>query len=178
MPMIDITLTQGALTKPALSKLVNDLTKALIDGEGAPDNEYTRFLTWCFVDERPPEAISVGGSNSSLPRYRVTLTVPEGAPKIPGPLMMKSRRALSKNATELVLDAEGSDYSFENISRVWVQIREIKEGYWGAFGDIATMNDIGTFVMGQPAIGHKTQKATVWRDAYKNMSVKSDIAEG
>lgn len=170
MPMIDITLTKGAISAPALAILVKGLTKALIDGEGAPDNEYVRSLTWCFVDERPSGAVYVGGTKPALPRYRIKLTVPEGAPRILGPLMMDSRRALSKRATELVLDAEGADYSFENRSRVWVQIYEIKEGYWGAFGDIASMNDIGTFAMGKPAIGHQTEKGTIWRKAFDEMS--------
>ena len=163
MPMIDITLTEGSLTDAKLEELVENLTAALISGEGAPDNEYVRSLTWCFVDKRPKTAIYVGGRPPAKPRYRISLTVPEGAPRIHGPLMKASRQALSRKATELVLDAEGSEHTLENFSRVWVQMREIPEGFWGAFGDIAEMNDIGTFAMGKPAIGHTTEKGTHWR---------------
>jgi phenylpyruvate tautomerase PptA (4-oxalocrotonate tautomerase family) len=73
---------------------------------------------------------------------------------------------------ELVLDAEGADHSFDNLSRVWVHIREISEGYWGAFGDIAEMNDIATFVMGEPAIGHKTDRATRWRTEFDSIGAQ------
>jgi len=170
MPMIDLTLNENALSPEALENLVENLSRALIEGEGAPDNEYVRSLTWCFVDKRPDGAICIGGTSVSLPHYRITLTVPEGAPYIYGPLMLAKRRALSRIATELVLDAEGSDYSFENVRRVWVQIREIKEGYWGAFGDIANMNDIGTFSFGNPPVGHQTENGLKWREAFKNMA--------
>ena len=166
MTMIDITLTEGAISPKKLEELAENLSTALIKGEGAPDNEYTRSLTWCFVDQRPKNAIFVGGPVSEKPRYRITLTVPVGAPLIYGPLRKGERKDLCNEATKLVLDAEGADHSFENLSRVWVQIREISEGYWGAFGDIAEMNDIATFVMGEPAIGHRTDVATEWRAQY------------
>ena len=96
MPMIDLSLNENALSPEALQNLVENLSQALIEGEGAPDNEFVRSLTWCFVDKRPEGAICVGGSTPSLPHYRVTLTVPEGAPFIYGPLMLPKRQALSR----------------------------------------------------------------------------------
>ncbi|MEH6737703.1 MAG: hypothetical protein V7695_04040 [Sulfitobacter sp.] len=171
MPMIDITMEEGSISPPKLEGLIEDLTVALIKGEGAPDNEYVRSLTWCFVDQRPKGAINVGGTAPAKPRYRITLTVPEGAPRIHGPLMQSSREYLSKRATELVLDAEGSDYSFENISRVWVQMREIESGFWGAFANVAEINDIGTFAMGTPAIGRATEKGAKWRAEFDKINI-------
>ena len=32
------------------------------------------------------------------------------------------------------------------------------------------MNDTGTFAMGKPAVGHQTEKASVWREAFPEMS--------
>ena len=172
MPMIDIVMTEGSISRQKLDELVEKLSTALIHGEGAPDNEYTRSVTWCFLDQRPKNAICVGGRPPEKPHYRITLTVPVGAPRIHGPLMKAARQALSREATQLVLDAEGVDYSFENLSRVWVHFREISEGYWGAFGEIAEMNDIATFVMGAPAIGHKTDRATLWRAEFDSIGAQ------
>jgi phenylpyruvate tautomerase PptA (4-oxalocrotonate tautomerase family) len=170
--MIDIVMTEGSIGPQKIEELVENLSTALINGEGAPDNEYTRSVTWCFVDQRPKNAICVGGRPPEKPRYRITLTVPIGAPRIYGPLMKAARQALIAETTKLVLDAEGADHSFDNLSRVWVHIREISEGYWGAFGDIAEMNDIATFVMGEPAIGHKTDRATRWRTEFDSIGAQ------
>ena len=168
--MIDITMTEGSLSEPKLEELVENLTRALIRGEGAPDNKYVRSLTWCFVDKRPMRTVFVGGRLPPKPYYRIALTVPEGAPCIHGPLMKSSRQALSKKVTELVLDAEGAEHSFENFSRVWVQMREVANGFWGAFGDIAEMNDIGTFALGEPTIGHNTERGAYWRAEFDKIN--------
>jgi phenylpyruvate tautomerase PptA (4-oxalocrotonate tautomerase family) len=133
MPMIDLTLPEGALTEVAIAALVEELTSAQIEGEGAPDNEYVRAITWAFVDERSASAITwafvdersasainVGGRHAEKPVYLVVLTVPEGAPGVPGPLMGANRERLVKRVTKLVLDAEGTPFSPAEAQRVWV----------------------------------------------------------
>jgi phenylpyruvate tautomerase PptA (4-oxalocrotonate tautomerase family) len=94
MPMIDLTLTAGALEPETRAKLVNDLTAALLRGEGAPDNE----------------------------------------------------------ATELVLAAEGSPNTPENAARVWVQIYELADGFWGGAGQIFRMKDIAALAKAGEAV--------------------------
>ena len=79
MPMIELTLEEGALTDDARADLVEGLTAALLRAEGAPDNEMSRSIAWLYVDERPAGSINVGGRPADAPRYRVKLTVPEGA---------------------------------------------------------------------------------------------------
>jgi phenylpyruvate tautomerase PptA (4-oxalocrotonate tautomerase family) len=166
MPMIDLTLPEGALSDDARSELVEQLTTTLIAGEGAPDNEYVRAITWCFVDERPAGAINVGGTPAERPIYRVTLTVPEGAPAVHGPLMLANRDKLVRDVTERVLEAEGTPYSDAEAARVWVQIREIGEGYWGGFGAIARMEDIATYA-GLAPNGQPTARGERARAAHK-----------
>ena len=145
MPMIDLTLPEGALTEAAIAVLVEELTTALIEGEGAPDNEYVRAITLAFVDERPASAIKVGGRDAEKPVYRVVFTVPEGAPGVHGPLMQANRERLVRRVTKLVLDAEGTPFTPAEAQRVWVQMREIRDGHWGGFGELATMEDIATY---------------------------------
>lgn len=148
MPMIDLTMIEGALDDDAKATLVEGLTAALIELEGAPDNEYVRAITWCFVDERPRVAINVAGAAASEPIYRIELTVPEGAPGVHGPLMEPRRTELVRRATELVLAAEGTEFSATEARRVWVQIKTIPDGHWGGFGELVRMTDIGAYAMG------------------------------
>jgi phenylpyruvate tautomerase PptA (4-oxalocrotonate tautomerase family) len=166
MPMIDVTLPEGALTEDAKSELVERLTATLIAAEGAPDNEYIRAITWCFVDERPAGSINVGGSAARRPVYRVVLTVPEGAPTLHGPLMLTNREKLVRQITEHVLEAEGTPYSDAEAGRVWVQMREIREGYWGGFGAIARMEDIATYA-GLAPNGQPTERGERARAAFE-----------
>lgn len=150
MPMIDVTLPQGALTEDAKAELVERLTTALIHGEGAPDNDYVRAIAWCFLDERPAGAVNVGGRAIDRPLYRVVVTVPEGAPGVAGPLMLGNRNRMVRTMTEQVLAAEGTEYTDAEAARVWVQIREIQDGYWGATGEIGRMHDIATIAGALP----------------------------
>lgn len=150
MPMIDLTLPQGALSEDAKAKVVEQLTTSLIRFEGAPDNEYVRAIAWCFLDERPAGAIHVGGRAPGRPVYRLVLTVPEGAPGVSGPLLLGNRDLMVRTMTEHVLAAEGTPYSEAEAARVWVQIREIRDGYWGAMGEIGRMHDIATIAGALP----------------------------
>jgi phenylpyruvate tautomerase PptA (4-oxalocrotonate tautomerase family) len=170
MPMIDLTLPEGALTDDAKKTLVEELTTTLIRMEGAPDNEYVRAITWVFVDERPHGAIAVGGAPAERPVYRVQLTVPEGAPGIHGPLVAKNRQALVEQVTERVLAAEGTEPTPAEAGRVWVQIREIPDGFWGGFGKIARMEDIATYA-GAPPFGEATTNGEAARAAFEGSRV-------
>jgi phenylpyruvate tautomerase PptA (4-oxalocrotonate tautomerase family) len=165
MPMIDLTLPEGALTEAATAALVEDLSAALIEGEGAQDNEYVRSITWAFVDERPARAVNVGGRPAAKPVYRVVLTVPEGAPAVHGPLMRANRDQLVRRVTELVLQAEGTPFSAAEAHRVWVQMREIRDEHWGGFGELVNMHDIATFA-GHPP-GQPTERGQRMRRAFE-----------
>lgn len=166
MPMIDLALPEGALSEASKAALVERVTATLIAAEGAPDNEHVRAITWCFVDERPRGAINVGGHPAERPVYRVTLTIPEGAPTLHGPLMLANREKLVRAVTEQVLEAEGTEYSEAEAGRVWVQIREIEDGYWGGFGAIARMEDIATYA-GVAPNGQPTERGERARAAFE-----------
>jgi phenylpyruvate tautomerase PptA (4-oxalocrotonate tautomerase family) len=158
MPMIDVTLPQGAFTPSQREELARRLTAATLAGEGSPDNRYVRATTWCFFDERPVGAIQVGGHPADVPVYRVVLTIPEGSPALSGPFRQVNRDRLVRAITEEVLEVEGTRYSDAAAARVWVQLREIREGYWGAVGAAGRMADIAG-VAGVPPDGVLTERA-------------------
>src|SRR3954454_4448072 len=138
MPMIDLTIESRALDAEARKALARELLTALLRWEGAPNNERSMSLAWTFVNV--VETIEVGSSPSGLPHYRVGVRTPEGA------LNDEKRTALVKEATEIVLRAEGSEFTPENAFRVWVILDEVAEGSWGAEGRIWRFADIINFV--------------------------------
>ncbi|MGD0452532.1 MAG: Tautomerase enzyme [Solirubrobacteraceae bacterium] len=146
MPMIDITMSEGALDVEARKALAERVSSDLIELEGAVDNPYARSITWCFIDER--REIYVAGIPAEKPVYRVVLTVPEGVPGLYGPLTVENRRTLVRRVTAAVLDAERTEFSIPEAARVWVQIRQIDDGHWGGFGELVTIADIAAYGLG------------------------------
>jgi phenylpyruvate tautomerase PptA (4-oxalocrotonate tautomerase family) len=144
MPMIDLTLPEGALGEDAKARLVEELTTTLLRWEGAPDNERSRGIAWAYVDERPAGTVNVAGAPAPEPRYRVRVTVPEGT------LDDERKAGLVSEVTERVLAAEGAPNEPEHAARVWCIIREVGDGNWGAGGRIARLKDIAEFVGATP----------------------------
>jgi phenylpyruvate tautomerase PptA (4-oxalocrotonate tautomerase family) len=143
MPMIDLTYPQGALDPDARAEAVEKLTAALLRNEGATDNDATRAMSWTVVHELPPEAINVGGSPAERPVYRLMITVPAGTLlQGPGPVGMQSRRNLVRDATEILLAAEGTEFSEVEAGRVFCIVREVEDGYWGGMAELFRMDDI------------------------------------
>lgn len=143
MPMIDLTYPEGALGADARAEAVEKLTAALLRHEGATDNEQTRAMSWTVVHELPAGALNVGGTPVERPVYRVLVTVPEGTLlQGPGPVGTNSRRNLVREVTEVLLAAEGTEYSEAEAGRVYCLVREVSDGYWGGMGTTFRMEDI------------------------------------
>jgi len=93
VPMIEITTTKGALDDAAKQRLAGELSTLVLALEAAPmadfgDAEHMQALAWCFVNE---QEVFVGGQVPAKPIYRVTVTLPEGAPGLFGPLAGRGR---------------------------------------------------------------------------------------
>jgi phenylpyruvate tautomerase PptA (4-oxalocrotonate tautomerase family) len=128
MPMIDVTYPEGALDDDARTKLVDDLTTALLRAERAPDTEFFRSITWVYLHELPAHAVNAAGKPVSEPVFRVMVTTPEGA------LSDRRRAEMVENGTAAVLEAAG--LTKDDSMRVWILMREIDEGSWGAAGQV------------------------------------------
>jgi phenylpyruvate tautomerase PptA (4-oxalocrotonate tautomerase family) len=143
MPMIDLTYPEEALEPEARAAAVERLTAALLRHEGAADNEQTRGMSWTVVHELQPGALNVGGTPAEEPVYRVLVTVPEGTLlQGPGPVGATSRRNLVREVAEILLEAEGGEYSEVEAGRVYCIVREVSDGYWGGMGTTFRMEDI------------------------------------
>ena len=67
MPMIDVTIPEGALKPEAEARLIKELSDILITHEGfGADNEVAQSVTVAFLHR--PAAVFVAGQRSALPR--------------------------------------------------------------------------------------------------------------
>ena len=123
MPRLDITITEGALSDDAKRELPEKLGATLLRWEGAPDTEFFRSITWAHLRELPAEAIRTPDGEAE-PHAIIDVSVPDGA------LSERRKAGLVEDATKDVLEATGwgDDAAF----RVWVMIRDVPEGNWGA----------------------------------------------
>ena len=79
MPMIDLTYVRGSVDDRALSRLTDELVTVLLRAERAPDTPFLRDNTLVYLHALEPAELSVGGRGPGEPRFRVDLTVFEGA---------------------------------------------------------------------------------------------------
>jgi len=89
--------------------------------------------------------VFVGGHPHTKPIYRVTVTVPEGAPGLLGPLAGGGRKRLVERITTAVLEAEGSENTMVEAHRVWVHLKQITNGHWAGFGEVFTLADAAAY---------------------------------
>ena len=159
MPMIDITIPQGALAPHSERRLLDRLTDVLLEHEGAdPSSPLARNLAWVFLHR--PAAVYVAGKPTAEPRYRVIASVPEGQ------FDDDRRAAMVAAVTGAVLDAEGGTRP-RDPTRVWVFAREIPDGTWGAGGRIARLGDIVGMVLQNLERGKRYAEARLAARAQK-----------
>jgi phenylpyruvate tautomerase PptA (4-oxalocrotonate tautomerase family) len=143
MPMIDLTLPEGALTEDALDGLADSLMRALLRSEHVPEDNATRELvSWVHVHELPLGRMYAGGKRlqSAAPFFRIDVSIPAGV------VDADEKAAFIAEATGLALEAAGVDPGDRDAAaRVWVLYREIPGG-WGASGRLLSNRQIGKIV--------------------------------
>ena len=130
MPMIDLTFVRGSLNDQALGLLTDELVAALLRAERAPDTPFLRDNTLVYLHALDPAAQSVGGRGAGAPRFRVEMTVFEGA------LSQDRKERLAADVHAAVCAAAGIEPEGERALHVWTLIHEIPEGNWAGGGKI------------------------------------------
>jgi phenylpyruvate tautomerase PptA (4-oxalocrotonate tautomerase family) len=138
MPLLDVTIPEGALAPDAEAALLSELTDILLEHEGAdPTNPVVRQIAWVYLHR--PAQVYVAGAPAEEPRYRVQASVPEGQ------FDDERRAAIVAAVTDAVLRAEGiAKPTDQDLGRVWVFCHEVPDGTWGGAGRIARLADIVT----------------------------------
>ena len=136
MPMIDVTLPEGALSEEQRNALGERLTNTILKWEGAAEIPFSRQITVVYFDERPAGSVYVAGEQETQTRYRVLITIPEGSIK------EDERKAnLVEEVTRDILEVDGTDDESASF-RVWVFIHEVPDGHWAGAGQIFRLRDI------------------------------------
>jgi phenylpyruvate tautomerase PptA (4-oxalocrotonate tautomerase family) len=164
MPMVELTTTKEALDDEAKRRLAGELSSIALEVEAGPgvdfsDDDHMQALAWCFVNEQD---VFAGGQVLEKPLYRITVTMPEGAPGLFGPIAAGGREKLIQKVTDAVLAAEGTENNVVEAHRVWVHLRFIKDGHWGAFGGGFVMRDLVRYSLASDEPGSRTER---WREA-------------
>jgi phenylpyruvate tautomerase PptA (4-oxalocrotonate tautomerase family) len=137
--MIQLTLPTGVLSPQTRRELRDTLATTLLHWEGAPDNAFFRAQAWCRIEEVDLEAF--GSLEDDLPRFRVDVTVPEGA------LSERRKAGLIQQVTVDVSAAAGLGEG--DGLRVWVLVHDQPEGTWGAAGNIVRFAQLKAIAAGQ-----------------------------
>ncbi len=130
MPMIDLTYVRGSLEEQALGRLSDELVTALLRAERAPDTPFLRDNTWVYLHAVEATDLSVGGRGPGAPRFRVALTVFEGA------LDKERKERLAADVHDAVCAAAGIEPQGSRAFHVWTLIHEIPEGNWAGGGKV------------------------------------------
>jgi len=130
MPMIDLTYVRGSLGDQTLGRLTDELVTALLRAERAPDTPFLRDNTLVYLHPLDPAAQSVGGRGAGAPRFRVEMTVFEGA------LSQDRKERLAADVHAAVCAAAGIEPEGERALHVWMLIHEIPEGNWAGGGKV------------------------------------------
>ena len=146
MPMIDVTYVRGSVDEQALGRLTDDLVTALLRAERAPDTPFLRDNTWVYLHDLDPAAQSVGGRGGAAPRFRVEMTVFDGA------LSQQRKEQLAADVHAAVCAAANIEPYGERTFHVWMLIHEIPEGNWAGGGKIVYYKQVKGLVADDPGL--------------------------
>ncbi len=147
MPLMDLTYPAGALSADTLDGLSEELTTVLLRAERAPDTDFFRTITWLHVHELPRSSVRAAGRPVPEPVFRLDVTVPDGA------LSDRRKQELVVEATRVISAAAGLGEA--DAPRIWVLIREVPDGNWGAAGQVIRFEQLR-----QMAAGERDQAAS------------------
>lgn len=142
MPMIDLTFVRGLFEQERLNRLTDELVSVLLRAERAPDTPFLRDNTVVYLHALEPAAQSVGGRAPGTPRFRVDMTVFEGA------LSQERKEQLVADVYAAVTTAAGIDPEGPRAFHVWTLIHEIPEGNWAGGGKIIYYQQVKGLVAG------------------------------
>lgn len=121
---ITVTAPRGVLTPAGEREILPQLTQALLDASGLPDNEFLRSIVGGTVHVLDPADIYAGGVNRPVVMVELKL------PNI-GLATVEARAAFIGAATEVVM---GLVVAGHERGDVWVNILNADEGAWGIGG--------------------------------------------
>lgn len=142
MPFVEVFSTPGTPRPEQRRQIAERLVAEVMAGEGAPDTEYAREISWLVWHS--VDAWSVGGramNGSEPPRYVVRVSVPAAS------LTDAKREDIVARVTRVLADADDEPERLYSSISSFVLINEVPEGNWGGIGRVFRFNEIASFVM-------------------------------
>jgi phenylpyruvate tautomerase PptA (4-oxalocrotonate tautomerase family) len=159
MPFLEVFTLEGSVSDEQRARISERLVPEVMAGEGAPDTEGVRSISWLVWNE--VKHWSIGGESLSReepPRYVVRVSMPAAS------LTDEKRAEVVKRVTQVLAETdEHPERFFAAPPASFVLINEVPEGNWGSAGMIFRFEDIVSYAL-KGAPGQMDQ--TEVRDAF------------
>lgn len=144
MPFVEVfSSASSSLSEEKRKRISERLVSEVMEGEGAPDNEATRSLSWLVWHE--PQLWSIGGRAVQAGErafYVVRVSMPAAS------LDDEKRAEVVKRVTQVLADADDDPDRFYQAPPVsFVLINEVPEGNWGSAGMVFRFPDIVSYIV-------------------------------
>lgn len=141
MPIVDLTLAEGALSAEDRERLLDKVGRIAIDYEGLSGSKFAEAFTWVYVHELPATHVTQVSGTPSKPLYRFTFTTLQTL------LDNESKHRLGGDVARAVYEAEGAAWNAqEAYNRVWVFFDDYRQGDWIVGGEINSIKALRTEV--------------------------------
>ncbi len=142
MPFVEVFSSPGTPRPEQREQIAKRLVAEVMAGEGAPDTENARAISWLVWHDLA--AWSIGGElvgADEAPRYVVRVTMPAPA------LTDQKREDVIARVTRVLADADDDPERFYNSAAAFVLLNAVPDGDWGGVGQVVRFNQIANFVM-------------------------------
>jgi phenylpyruvate tautomerase PptA (4-oxalocrotonate tautomerase family) len=151
MPFVEVFSPKGCVSEEQRKRISERLVAEVMRGEGAPDTEAARSLSWLLWHE--PEVWGIGGrtiSDGEPPRYVVRVTVPAAS------LDDEKRAEIVRRVTQVLAEVdEDPGRMFGLPIASFVLLNEIPEGNWGSLGQVFRFPEIEAFINADSSAGQQ-----------------------
>ena len=125
MPIIDITMSDNALSSKAKKELPGGLGQIALGYEGLEGSRFAESFTWVYTHELPSTHVTQVSGPPSKPIYRVTFTTLQTL------LDDDCKKRLGVDTARAIYKAEGSQWDEQEAhNRIWVFYNDVRQGNW------------------------------------------------
>ncbi len=127
MPIIDVTVQEGALGAAELASLPEKLGHIALEHEGLAGSAFAERFTWIYVHEVPRANVTQVAGPPPKPLYRLRLTTLQTL------LDNDSKVRLGQALAKAIYELEDSPWNADEAhNRIWTFFEDVREGDWMA----------------------------------------------
>lgn len=155
MPVIDITIPEGALSPEAKKELPETIGRIAIGYEGLSGSRFAEEFTWVYIHELPATLVTQVSGKPPKPIYRFVFTT------LTTLLDDNSKHRLGTDVARAVYALEGTPFDEEEAyNRVWTFFDDVRQGDWIVGARINTIKSLRAVVEKEQAAAEKESVLT------------------